>query len=113
MTDTERNELLTHFYWKQLLPAAERLREKNVQFFSLAPDREHPPATYFEAHRDHITASYVFELDDLPSSSWLQARWVEHPDLLVIVEPVVGLSRMMEQREEESGEISPLIYAMF
>lgn len=113
MTDAERDKLLRQFYMEQLLPAAERLRERNVQFFSLAPDREHPPATYFEERRDSTTASYVFELENLPSSSWLRARWEEYPELLAIVEPLAELCRAMEQREEESGEVSPLIYAMF
>jgi hypothetical protein len=139
VTDADRNALLRKFYLEELLPAPERLRQRQVRFFSLAPDREDPPSTYFEARRDSTTASYVFELENLPSPSWLRVRWEEHPELLAIVEPLVELSRApprpiarlrkadavkaaseygtedgyVEQREEESGEVSPLTYAMF
>lgn len=113
LTDADRDELLRQFYKEWLLPTAERLREPQVRFFALAPDREDPPSTYFEARRDSATASYVFEPENHSVASWLRARWEEHPELLAMVEPMLELSREMEQREEESGEVSPLIYAMF
>ncbi|MFN2399732.1 MAG: hypothetical protein ABR543_14005 [Gemmatimonadaceae bacterium] len=113
LTDSERAELLRQFYVEHMLPAAERLRQRQVRFFSLAPDRKDPPSTYYEARRDSTTASYVFELENLPAASWLRVRWQEYPELMAMLEPLVELSRAIEQSEEESGEVSPLIYAMF
>ncbi|MDQ3696702.1 MAG: hypothetical protein M3373_01565 [Gemmatimonadota bacterium] len=112
-TDAERDEQLRRFYVERLLPAAERLRERNVRFFSMGPERGHPPSSYFEPRRDSKTASYVFELETLTFSPWLRARWEEYPELLAIVEPLAELARAMEHREEQTGEVSPLIYAMF
>jgi hypothetical protein len=108
-TDDARREALEAFWDRHMVPAAEALRARGVSFFPLGADAS--AETYWNARADGGDYLSALEPGDLEAA--LRERWAEHPELLALVGPLLELSARMAERPEESGEVSPLIYAMF
>lgn len=96
------------FFREKLVPAAERLRERGVQFFPLAPVPEQ--CTWFVPYR----VSPEDELDAVgPTSDRLVALWAEIPELAELAPALFALAQEIHPLQSEKAEVSPCFYVMF
>lgn len=107
MTDRERETELERFFQERLVPAAEKLRERDVSFFALEPDRT--AQSYWKA-RPH-GEGYVFQIGDLGGE--LHELWRGYPELQALVNDLVAMTSTMAEQREQSADVSSFIYAMF
>jgi hypothetical protein len=108
-TDESRARLEA-FFAERLVPAAESLRARGVQFFPLGADAEAP--TYW--HRRDDAGDYLDSVDPAATAERLRAMWAEHPELVALVDPLLELaSTLARPADEQSPEVSPFIYAMY
>ena len=107
-TDGGREELALRFFRERLLPAAARLRARRAR---LLPDGPDPGAATYYATRP-AREEYVFDLS-APLADVLHSQWKDYPELAALAEELSGLALDLRQQKEESGEVSPFIYAMF
>ena len=107
-TDGGREELALQFFTECLVPAAARLRARQAR---LLPDGPDPvAATYYTTRPPR--EEYIVDLD-APLTEVLRDQWKEYPELAALAEPLSRLARDLRQHREESGEVSPFIYALF
>lgn len=106
--DAGREELALRFFRECLVPAAARLRAREAR---LLPDGPDPAAASYYATRTPGEA-YVFDLS-VPLADVLRSQWKDYPELAALAEDLSRLARDLRQHTEESGEVSPFIYAMF
>ena len=106
-TDGRAEEAAIRFFRERLVPAAAALRKRGATLIPDGPDAKAP--TYYVARP--IEESYVFDLS-VPLSDAVQRRWEDYPELAALAEDLLRLARDLRQKEE-SGEVSPFIYAMF
>ena len=107
-TDGRREELALRFFRECLVPAAARLRARQVRLLPDGPDRA--AATYYSTRPSR--EAYVFDLS-IPLAEVLRNQWKDYPELAALAEQLSRLARDLRQHSEESGEVSPFIYAMF
>jgi hypothetical protein len=101
---------LQRFYDEHLVPAARRLRERGVRFFPLGPEPE--AETWYEAPPG---GDDFFTLDEAECGDVLRNMWQETglPELALLVDGLMELSRELEVAEEETPDISPFVYVMY
>lgn len=107
-TDGRRDEIALRFFRERFLPAAAQLRARQAPLLAGGPDKT--AVTYYGTRRPD--EDYVFDLK-APLTDVLRAQWKEYPELAGLVDELVQLAHDLRQREEETGEVSPFIYAMF
>ena len=108
-TDESRARLEA-FFAEHLVPAAESLRARGVQFFPLGPDADAP--TYWRRRGD--AGDYLDSVEPAATAERLRAMWAEHPELAALVDPLLDLaSTLARPADEQSPEVSPFIYAMY
>jgi hypothetical protein len=106
-TDGHREEAAMRFFRERLVPTALLLRARHASLLTDGPDPE--MATYYDTRP--LGEAYVFDLD-IPLADTLRDLWSEHPELAALADELSRLARDLRQKEE-SGEVSPFIYAMF
>jgi hypothetical protein len=108
LTEDTRETALHQFFQERIVPAAERLRERGISFFALAPDRA---AQSYWVTRPR-GQGYIFQVgEDL--SGELHEMWRSHPELQALADDLASMSRTMAQRSEQTSDVSAFIYAMF
>jgi hypothetical protein len=101
---------LEAFFTERLVPAAQSLRARGVEFFPLCPDADAP--TYW--HRRDDAGDYLDSVDPAATAARLREMWAEHPELVALVEPLLELAAAVARpANEQSAEVSPFIYAMY
>jgi hypothetical protein len=101
---------LEAFFTTQLVPAAQSLRARGVEFFPLGPDAGAP--TYWRRRED--AGDYLDSVDPAATAARLRELWTEHPELVALVEPLLELAGTLARpADEQSPELSPFIYAMY
>lgn len=107
-TDGRREEVALRFFRECFLPAAARLRAREARLLPDGPDRT--ASTYYVARPPR--EEYVFDLS-IPLEEVFRSQWKDYPELAALAEDLARLARDLRQPNEESGEVSPFIYAMF
>lgn len=110
MSSTDDRARLEAFFAERLVPAAESLRARGVEFFPLGPDADAP--TYW--HRRDDATDYLDSVDPAQTAARLREMWAEHPELAALVDPLLELAGALARpADEQSPEVSPFIYAMY
>ena len=110
MSSTDDRARLEAFFAERLVPAAESLRARGVEFFPLGADAGAP--TYW--HRRDDATDYLDSVDPAQTAARLKEMWAEHPELSALVDPLLELaSALARPADEQSPEVSPFIYAMY
>ena len=108
MTDDIRDAELRRFFHERVVPVAEALRDRGVEFFALEPDRARQ--SYWNTRA--AGEGYVFRIgEDLAGE--LHALWRTYPELQALAGDLSEMTRVMAERREESADVSSFIYAMF
>jgi hypothetical protein len=108
LTDHIGDAELRRFFEDRIVPAATALRDRGVSFFAMAPESE---ATTYWTERSQ-DAEYVFQIgEDLGGEMHLM--WREHPELVALADDLARIARAMVETRDQSGEVSPFIYAMY
>lgn len=107
-TDGRREELALRFFRECLVPAAARLRAREAKLLPHGPDRA--ATTYYVTRPPG--EEYVFDLS-VPLTDVLRSQWKDYPELAALAEELSRLADDLRQQREESGDVSPFIYAMF
>ncbi|WP_420129540.1 hypothetical protein [Longimicrobium sp.] len=101
---------LEAFFTGQLVPAAQSLRARGVEFFPLGPDAGAP--TYW--HRRDDAGDYLDSVDPAATAVRLRELWAEHPELVALVDPLLEMAAALARpADEQSPDVSPFIYAMY
>jgi len=103
-------ELLDALYENHLAVTAEKLRERNVEFFPLKPDSKQE--SYFQ---DRATGPiHTIQVEQETIAEQLRQHWEAQglSELTALIEPLLQLSQELREEEAEQ-EVSPFIYAMF
>ena len=108
MTDDTRERELRRFFDERIVPAAEALRERGVEFFALTPDRTQ--SSYWQTRTRG--EGYVFQISDELAGE-LHTLWRDHPQLQALAEEIADMTRALAERREEPADVSSFIYAMF
>jgi hypothetical protein len=106
-TDGRREELAIRFFRERLVPAAALLRARQARLLPEGPDSA--ATTYYVTRPS--SEEYVFDLG-VPLADVLRRQWKDYPELANLSDDLARLARDLRQKEE-SGEVSPFIYAMF
>lgn len=108
---SEYNAPLADFYREHILPIAEQAEAEGLETFPLGPDVNEN--SYF-IHRK-TGESYVHQIDHTNLQTELSRLWEN--DVLSgmgkLPEPIIQLAEQLREKEVESDDISPFIYAMF
>ena len=108
MTDDVQERALRQFFRDRIVPAAQTLRDRDVSFFALKPDRT--TSSYWNVRPRG--EEYIFAIgDDLAGE--LHTMWREHPELRGLADDLASMARTLAERREESADVSSFIYAMF
>jgi len=108
LTDDVRERELRRFFQERVIQAAQTLRQRDVSFFALEPDRA---ATSYWTRRPR-SEGYVFQIgDDLAGE--LNELWRAHAELQDLAGTLAAMAATMAERREESADVSSFIYAMF
>lgn len=107
-TNGDREQLALRFYRDSLVPAAMQLRARGARLLPDGPDAS--ASTYYVTRAPR--EEYVFDLA-IPLEEVLRSQWKDYPELAALVEELSRLARELRWPNEESAEVSPLIYAMF
>lgn len=107
-TDSGREELALRFFRECLVPAAALMRARQARLLPDGPNRA--AATYYATRPPR--EEYVFDLS-VPLADVFRSQWEAYPELAALSDDLSRLARDLRQPKEESGEVSPFIYAMF
>lgn len=101
---------LRRFFRKRLMPAAEKLRARNVSFFPLGPDSESD--TWYEGppSEPKFTSLNVDECEAALRDLW---QGQELPELAELAGELMKLAMHLEIQEEESSDVSSFVYVMY
>ena len=100
-------EILTSFFRERLVPLASVV----TPLFPLGPDAR--VETYYINRIDE--SDYIYELDPANLAGELREMWStgDLPELAGLAYELVDLANQLQDREDDDGEISPFVYAMF
>ena len=107
MSSTDDERLARRFFNDELLPAAERLRERGVSFLPLGPDDE---ASWFEPAPDGDDFTEIGDLETVLRDHW-EAQGLS--ELASLAHALANLADALEIREQDSAEVSPFVYVMY
>lgn len=108
MTEDGRERELRRFFQERIVPAAEALRERQVSFFELEPDRS--AKSYWKTRPRG--EGYVFSVGD-DMAGELHEMWRDHAEVQALADDLASMTRTLAERREESADVSSFIYAMF
>ena len=106
-TNGRQEELVLRFFRERLVPAAAALHARHARLIPAGPEAD--ASTYYVVRAPG--EEYVLDLG-VPLVSVLRPQWKDYPELAALAEEIADLARQLRQKEE-SGEVSPFIYAMF
>jgi hypothetical protein len=106
-TENRGEALATQFFTERLVPASALLQARGARLLPDGPDSA--TASYYVTRPQG--EKYVVDLT-VPLEETLQGQWKEFPELADLVGDLLQLARELRQKEE-TGEVSPFIYAMF
>jgi hypothetical protein len=100
-------EILVSFFRERLVPLA----SADTPLFPLGPDAS--AETYYIDRIDE--SDYIYELDPANLADELREMWStgDLPELAGLADELVDLANQLQGREDDNGEISPFVYAMF
>ena len=105
------------FFFEELMPLAEKLRDEGKSFFAVRPD---PAAkTYYIKRKKTAMDPASFEVAGCDSfdsfEKALADMWTSqgYPELAVLAPTLLKLTKSIYSVEEQSEEVSPFIYVMF
>lgn len=108
--DAERQEKLRRFHANKIVPAAESLHRRGVQFF----DREATLGvlTWYEAppKGPDIVSVEASDCGDALARMWQEQGFDE---LVRLAPELQAMAEEMEQEEDPSGDVSPFLYMMY
>jgi hypothetical protein len=104
-------DALRRFFAEHLVPAAQSLRERHVTFFATGPDAA--AESYFERHQTAASLFTAIEPEDCVRRLAEMWRAEGLDELADLAGPLADLVTRLAPEEEQSGELSPLIYVMF
>jgi hypothetical protein len=109
--ESENTELLARFYREHILPIAEDAAADGVEIFPLGPDAD--CESYFIDRKSG--ESYVHEIDHTNMDEELSRLWSADRlrGMEDLAKPIVQLAESLRDKEVESDDVSPFIYAMF
>ena len=105
----EVDRQIRKFFDEVIMPVAQKLRDRGIEFFSLQPD---PSAdTYFSPYPSDIG---IVEIETGAIPSLLKDHWKKEqlPELVELVDPLLELASEVAD-ERPPDEVSPFIYVMF
>ena len=108
---TQGDARLEEFFKKQLVPIAEKLREKEVQLLALEfSDNE---SSWYVPYVDGGPDVFSFDVDQLEQE--LRDLWRDQQDavLLKLGKSLASLARDLYHEAEDEGDVSPFVYVMF
>ncbi|MGI8812240.1 MAG: hypothetical protein ACR2IH_06890 [Pyrinomonadaceae bacterium] len=99
--------ILVSFFLERLAP----LTSTENPLFPTGPDAK--AETYYIDRLDD--SDYIFELDPANVASDLREMWAigNLPELAELADEIVDLADQLQGCDEDKGEISPFVYAMF
>jgi hypothetical protein len=111
LTSPPTDDELLAFFRTVLVPLSETSRERHVAFFPSGPERE---ATTYYVDRDD-EANYLYSVDPDNIATELAARWRRdgYSDLVPLAVPLVALAKELAAEQQQTEDISPLIYTLF
>lgn len=111
MTDAERDALLTAFYRERLLPIAETSRVRGHAWLDAKLDAA--AESYYIPCEPRATHVFALPADEMASA--LAALWSRKdvPELAELAASIIALAATLHVPDDEPGEVSPFIYAMF
>lgn len=109
-TNDDHEQRVRAFWWEKLVPAAERLRARGIEFFPLGPDAS---AQSYYVPSDGAEA--LQRLEPSRHGAALRERWEGEglTEMVALAEPLLVLASELKPNYESSGDVSPLIYVMF
>jgi len=113
----EADDAIRRFFDAELLPLAERRRREGRASFPTHPDPA--AATYYQTRSKTSMAPRDFEVSGTESVAAFEKALADlwrpqgYADLVAVAPGMARLAAMLQQREEQSEEISPFIYVMF
>lgn len=109
MSSTDQEQRLREFFRSQIVPLAERLRERGVEFFPLTPEAD-VDGYYYDVPSDQPE---FIDLDPTEHARLLKKRWAAEglPELAECADALFELADSIEVDIEEP-EVSPAIYVM-
>ena len=102
---------LARFFRERILPIAENAAASGVEIFPLRPDRSYE--SYFVDRQPG--ESYIHTIDPDSMEAELSRLWSSNDALGMkdLAKPIVELAEELREKEPESDDVSPFIYAMF
>jgi hypothetical protein len=99
------------FFTDRLVPAAQALRARGVQFFPLAAD---PAASSWYVPPPPESEDFV-ALDESRYADLMRDMWQAQglPELAGLADPLMELSTRLELQAEQTPDISPYVYVMY
>jgi TorA maturation chaperone TorD len=111
--DRKRREekKLQQFFSRHVVPAAEALRARGVEFFPMGPDAERE-SWYEDGPSDQPD---LFQYESAQAAEKLAAHWASQdlPEVEALAQPLLELARMLEVKEEDSEDLSSFVYVMY
>lgn len=111
VSNEEDNRLLDNFFEEKIVPLAKAAEESGVEVLQLGLSKE--ADSYFIDRNDN--GNYLHSIDSANTDTELAKLWANDPipGLSEIASPLMELAEKLHENEEESGEVSPFVYAMF
>src|SRR5688572_31764994 len=102
---------LARFFRERILPIAENAAASGIEIFPLRPDRSYE--SYFVDRQPG--ESYIHTIDPDSMEAELSRLWSSNDALGMkdLAKPIVELAEELREKEPESDDVSPFIYAMF
>ena len=108
---SEIDRQLVNFFRSVLVSLDDAANEKGVEFFPLGPD---PTGNlYYSEIGEKRTYLHSIDLSNIEIE--LRKMWEESdfPELASLAGKLAEFSELLKEKESETDEISPFIYAMF
>lgn len=111
-TDSEQKRL-RDFYRMELVPVADKLRQRGVGLLALSIDDEGKADSWYEAPPSDVAEFIEFEPEAIAET--MAAHWNTRglPELAALAEKFAELAQLLEVDEEHSTDVSPFIYVMW
>jgi hypothetical protein len=114
-TDQQQVEFLTQFYKEIIAPAADRLRQQDVEILTTKPDPDE--ASYFSQRKHPSMTPEELELN-LEDIDWVKnaiTQITDGPESEILADVygrIIDLADRFEE-VEDAEDVSPYIYVMF
>jgi hypothetical protein len=114
-TDQQQVEFLTQFYNEIIAPAADRLKQHDVEILTTKPDPDEP--SYFSQRKHSSMKPEELELN-LEDIDWVKNAITQitgGPEAEILADVYVRIIALADRFEEvdDADDVSPYIYVMF